>query len=336
MLHPFAWVGWLGAILVALSTVRNPLYLILILLCIAIVRTVSVNPELAIGSISALRFALLLVPLSAALNAAMVHFGDTVLLRLPQSLPVVGGPITLEALFFGATNGLILSGMFAAFGALNQALPVRSLIRLIPRAFYQVSVVVSIALTFVPTTLRQLQQIREAQAIRGHRLRGLRDWLPLFLPLLVSGLERALQLAEAMTARGFASVQEPRQDQNPRTAVVAGLLALLSGWLLRLVWDRQTWGWGLMLLGAGLILGALWVLGRQVPRTTYRQEPWRPEDWAVLLSAALVLAILILPGLNRSALFYYPYPALSAPDFDPWLGLATLGLLGPVWPLTQR
>ena len=31
-------------------------------------------------------------------------------------------------------------------------------------------------------------------------MRGLRDWLPLLMPLLIGGLERALQLAEAMTA----------------------------------------------------------------------------------------------------------------------------------------
>lgn len=336
MVHPFAWVGWLGAALLALSTVRNPLYLIVILLCVGIVKTMSLSEELAVSPISSVRFALLVVPLSALFNAAMVHFGDTVLLRLPPSLPVLGGPITLEALVFGATNGLVLSGILAAFTALNQALPVRALVRLIPRAFHQVSVVVSIALTFVPTTLRQLEQIREAQAVRGHRLRGLRDWLPLFLPLLIGGLERALQLAEAMTARGFASAQEPGRDIAPRTAVAVGLLALLGGWLLRLVWGRQALGLGLMLLGAKLILGALWILGRRVPRTTYRHEPWRRVDWAVLLSAGVVLVAFALPGLNRTALSYYPYPALSVPDFEPWLGLATLGLLGPVWPLTQR
>ena len=47
------------------------------------------------------------------------------------------------------------------------------------------------AITYVPETARHFQRIREAQAIRGHRLRGLRDWRPIVIPLLVGGLERA-------------------------------------------------------------------------------------------------------------------------------------------------
>ena len=35
-------------------------------------------------------------------------------------------------------------------------------------------------------------RIREAQAVRGHRVQGIRDWLPIVVPLLVSGLERAM------------------------------------------------------------------------------------------------------------------------------------------------
>src|SRR4030065_1354430 len=95
--------------------------------------------------------------------------------------------------------------MLLSFMLLNLALPVRDLLRLIRRAFFPVAVVTSIAVTYLPTTLRQFQQIREAQAVRGHQVRSLRDWLPLLMPLLVGGLEHAMQLAEAMTARGFAS-----------------------------------------------------------------------------------------------------------------------------------
>ena len=43
----------------------------------------------------------------------------------------------------------------------------------------------------------------------------------------------------------------------------------------------------------------------------------------------------ITPGFDRTALFYSPYPALSLPRFDPLIGTATLGLLGPAL-LPQR
>lgn len=240
MIHPIAWVGWLASAIVALSVTRNPLHLILILLCIAIVYvTVSSTQDAPYQMTSPFRFAIIVVVLSALFNAVTVHLGETVLFYLPEGLPIIGGPITLEAVVFGLINGLVLMGIFLAFATLGQALPIRALIRLIPRAFFPMAVVVSVGVTFVPVTVRQFQQIKEAQAIRGHRVRGVRDWLPLLMPLLIGGLERALQMAEAMTSRGFASVEVAGQDAAPRLAIVVGLAALLSGWLLRLIWGQR-------------------------------------------------------------------------------------------------
>jgi len=332
MIHPIAWVGWLASAIVALSVTRNPLHLILILLCIAIVYvTVSSTEDAPYQLTSPFRFASIVVLLSALFNAATVHVGETALFYLPEGLPIIGGPITLEAVVFGLINGLVLMGIFLAFATLGQALPIRALIRLIPRSFFPVAVVVSVGVSFVPVTMRQFQQIKEAQAVRGHRVRGVRDWLPLLMPLLIGGLERALQMAEAMTARGFASVEEARQDATPRLAMVVGLAALLSGWLLRLVWGQEIVGSLLMLLGIGLILGTLWVAGRRFPRTIYRPSPWTGRDWIVVSGAGLILGAFLLPGIDRTALSYYPYPTLSLPQFDSVLGMATLGLLVPAF-----
>ena len=333
MIHPAAWMIWLVGALVALSMTRNPWYLAILLACIGAVmaglrrRSESVAPI----PVSPLRFGLLVIALSALFNAATAHVGRHVLIRLPDVLPLVGGPITLEAVVFGALNGVVLTGIFAAFTVLNLALPVRSLVRFIPRAFFPVAVVVSIALTFVPTTLRHFQQIREAQAIRGHRVRGLRDWLPLFLPLLIGGLERALQLAEAMTARGFSSSSGRGNELGTRLLIIHGLAALLIGWLFRLVWQEPTIGLILMALGAGQVALALWLIGRRVPRTSYRREVWQRNDVVVILGGAVatVAFLFALPGLDRKSIFFYPYPALSLPRFDPLIGLAISGLLAP-------
>jgi energy-coupling factor transport system permease protein len=333
--HPVAWLAWLVGTMVALSVARNPLHLVLILLCIAVVNiSLGAKEEASYAPISLVRFGLIIVSLSALFNALTAHFGESVVLRLPEWLPVLGGPITLEALTFGAINGLALSGILAAFTTFNQASPVSALIRLIPRAYFPVAVVASIGLTFVPITLRQFEQIREAQALRGHRVNGLRDWLPLFIPLLIGGLERALQLAEAMTARGFASVNEVSQDIATRVATVMGLVALLSGWLLRLVWARENLGSFLMLTGMVLVAGVLWFLGRRNPRTTYRRRPWRGLDGAVVVSAAVVALAFSVPGVAQASFYYYPYPSLSMPGFDPTSGVATMGLLAPA--LVQR
>jgi energy-coupling factor transport system permease protein len=339
MLHPLTWLIWLSVVIAMLSITRNPLYLGLILGWIGLVaykrpRLIDAPPL----PLSPWRFALVVMLTSALFNGLTAHFGSTVLFQLPRSWPLIGGSMTLEAIIFGLLNGLTLSGIYGAFSVINQTLSVRALIRLIPQTFYPVAVVAAIAVTFVPVTLRQLQQIREAQAIRGHRLRGLRDWLPLMIPLLIGGLERALQLAEAMTARGFASVTQPTHEVKSQLAVAIGLLLLLSGWLLRLGWEATWLGTGILLSGVTLILVTMWLIGRRVPRTIYRPDKWHRRDSLVVGSLSLSALLFIFPfaGLDRSSIFYYPYPTLTWPNWHGLIIAATLGLLSPIlWPTTS-
>ena len=198
--------------------------------------------------------------------------------------------------------------------------------------FFPMAVVTSIAVTYLPTTLRQFRQIREAQAVRGHQLRSIRDWLPLLMPLLVGGLEHAMQLAEAMTARGFAKTKVGSSDQQvyPRLSMLLGLLVLTLGWIAQLAGVGAS-GLILIIIGAAFILGGLWFIGRQSPRSTYHRQPWGWRDWLSLCSALVVLLACLLPlsGLGSQTLDYEPYPALSLPAFSPLLGTILLGLVTP-------
>lgn len=328
--HPLAWTAWIAALVAILTLTRNPYYLALVLGAVAVVgwRCAPAADGGQVVFLSPLRFGLIVVTTAALFNMAMVHVGTTVLFTLPAWLPLFGGPWTLEALVYGALNGVALAGLFASFTVINRVVPVRSLLRLTPRAFYPVAVVVSIAVSFVPTTLQQIQQVREAQAVRGHRLRGVRSWLPLVVPLLEGGMERSLQLAEAMVARGFASgVASPARW--PQLLVLGGFGALVVGWLLRLVWAQPAAGALLMMLGAAALLAGLWRAGRSHPHTAYRPDRWQTRDWVVVGGALLALGAYLLPVFERSTIFYYPYPALAWPAFDWRIGAATLGLLAP-------
>ncbi|MFO7633650.1 MAG: energy-coupling factor transporter transmembrane component T, partial [Caldilinea sp.] len=330
-LHSFAWTAWIAAIVVILTLTRNPFYLALVIAVIALVRWRCVTTTDGDGQVtvlSPLRFGLIVVTTASLFNMAMVHVGATVLFTLPAWIPLFGGAWTLEALLYGALNGLALAGLFAGFTVINRVVPVRSLLRLTPRAFYPVAVVMSIAVTFVPTTLQQIQQIREAQAVRGHRLRGVRSWLPLVVPLLEGGMERSLQLAEAMVARGFASGAES-QERWPQILVLGGFVAIVAGWLLQLVWRQPVWGGALLVAGAAALLGGLWRAGRSHPHTVYRPERWQGWDWVVIGGAVLAAGAFLLPLFERGTIFYYPYPTLNWPDFDWRIGLATLGLAAP-------
>lgn len=327
MLDARVWLLWALTTLVTASSTRNPLYVIVLLLIATVVGGACATGEGRRAPLSPLRFAMIAVPLSALFNGLTVHFGDTTLFHLPDWLPLLGGAVTLEALTFGAVNGLTLTAIFSAFAVFNHVTPVRDLIKLTPRAFHEGGVVLSIALTFIPQTTRSLQRIREAQAVRGHRVRGIRDWLPIVVPLLVSGLERAMGLAEAMVARGYGAVSDQEQPLHTQALLVLGLLTLLGGWLAYLF--KPAWrvfAFGAMAIGAGLIGFAIWQTGRGVQHTVYRARQWTVGDTLTVLGCAVTLAVALT---QRELLYYSPYPRLSLPDFNPFVGMGLLGLLMP-------
>ena len=330
---PWAWVIWLVAVMLVLSTTRNPLYLVIAILCVVFVglalRRAGAEKILPF---STWKLAVWIILLATVFNALTSHYGETVLFTIPGHLPLVSGDVTLEALVYGATNGLILTGMLVGFMVLNMALSVRDLVSLIPRAFFPVAVVTSIAVTYLPTTVRQYHEIREAQAVRGHQMRKLRDWLPLLMPLLVGGLEHAMQLAEAMTARGFASAQSAKRDKEtlPRVLLLVGVVLLAGGWLLQIAVSGW-YGWAVMLVGGGLIGLGIWLLGSHSLRTAYRRPVLSWRDGLGILGALLVMAVFTLPipGVGKVSLYYDPYPSLSLPLFSPVIGFVMLGLLIP-------
>ena len=146
-------------------------------------------------------------------------------------------------------------------------------------------------------------------------------------------------LAEAMVARGYGAVSDREQPLRTQALLVLGLLVLLGGWLAWLflpAWNGV--GVGGMVAGAGLIVGVVWLAGRGISHTTYRKRRWTVRDTLVVLGCGLTLSIVLLPLplMDRSTLYYSPYPSLTLPSFDPFIGLGLLGLLTPAISSTRR
>lgn len=322
-----AWVIWLLAGGVLGITVRNPLYLALLLFISRLIHAICASPQAQGWRFPFWRVATLIMVFSTLFNLLTVHVGETVLLTLPLSWWLVGGPITAEAAVFGFLNGLSLVTLLSFFLAFNAVVPTSELARLTPGAFYELGLVMMIAVTYVPETARQFQRIREAQAIRGHRLRGVRDWRPIVLPLIVGGLERALNLAETMVARGYGST-EGRLPLRSRLVFLVGLLLVLAG-ALRVAWGGGD-GWLLVMGGVAVVVGALLDLERRARRTHYRPRSWMAVDTLVASLALIPLVVLLLlSATGRVDLGYVPYPRLLWPPFSLSVGVLLLGLVAP-------
>jgi energy-coupling factor transport system permease protein len=331
-MHSLVWFAWaLGWMVVTLTT-RNPLYLILVLLITRLVFMRLPRADDEPAGLNIARFGALVIPLSAVLNALTIHVGDTVLFTLPAHLPILGGPITLESLAYGAINGLMLTAVLSIFNTLNSAVAPREWMRFAPRAYQSVAMTASIALGFAPQVGRRLRDVRDAQAIRGHRVRGVRDWLPLWMPLLTGSLEQSMQVSEAMVARGFGAVQSQRASARAQLALLAGLALALLGWLARFspALDARL-ATGTVLLGAGLVVLSLQLGRHNTPHTRYRRQVWTRVDIAiggVCIAAAAALAL--APALGQApSLGYSPYPALALPGFELGVAAAVLAFAAP-------
>jgi energy-coupling factor transport system permease protein len=339
--HTLTWVAWLAAAAFVALTNTQPLHSALLIVAVGLCFTQAGRgkPD-AQGWGAFLRLGLSVWLVGLAINTLSVHLGERVLFTLPPNWPLIGGPITLEALLYGLANGASLFAILLVFATFNLGVEMNRVLRWVPAGLYQAGLVASIALAFVPQMVVSLDAIREAQRVRGHRFRGLRDLVPLVIPLITTGLERSLNLAESMEARGFGGVVGDMASAHRRLlglSTLLGMLSLLAGLVLRVVsqrWASLSWG----LASLGLILGtaALAIQGRAVKRTDFRRELWRTRDtWVTLASIASIALFVWVRQLDAAAVWYYPYPPYPPwPVFHPVLGVSIALLAAPafLWP----
>lgn len=325
MTHPLAWLIWLCAAGLSAWNGRNPFLLVLLLLIITAVRSAYPQRTDLKAPVSVYWF----VPLAALLNALWTHAGDTILLRLPEALPLIGGPITAEALAYGALNGLALLTLFNAFAVVQHAIPISEMISLIPRALHPITVVIVITLTYLPFARQQAREVRDAQAVRGHAIRSLRDWLPLLMPMLAGALEHAMQLAEAMSARGYGR-RTGTHGPQAQFVLITGMLGALAGWIVRTVTTYTIASCFLTAGGLIMITAAMWLLRTQAPRTSFRRRELQLADIIGITGACVAAVAVFAPLPGADTLAWTPYPTLHWPDFAPLTGILLCGLCAPV------
>jgi energy-coupling factor transport system permease protein len=154
------------------------------------------------------------------------------------TVPVLGQlDVTREELRNGLFQGLRLTAVALAFAAYALLLDHDRLVQ--AAGFARRSVLaVALATRLVPTLERDAAGLTESLRGRGVEVSGVRGHARLLTPLLAGSLERALNLAEAMEARGYG---------RP-----GGTRALRPGWRAR---DRAA----LATAAALVVIGALWL-----------------------------------------------------------------------------
>lgn len=314
-----AWILWFVITLAFLLSTRNPLYLMEASLgLLTLGWWLSTKQDRAHWLKQNLQFLSIMILVSSLINSLFTHNGKTILLTIPDSWLLIGGIITVESLVYGAINGLIIGCLFLLFNVLNLALSIKQITRLIPRAFYPIAMIVTIALTFFPSIQRRFREIKEAQMIRGNPMKKITDWMPLLVPLLVSSLENGLTLSESMTSRGFYISKHEEKSILHVVALIIGAFMIFAGWILSIYDYSATTFLPLIFLGVIIILLTLWRLGSAVRTTKYHHEDLNQQDILALGIMILVMNVFgffLLSG-KLNSLTYSPYPSLALLPFE--------------------
>jgi energy-coupling factor transport system permease protein len=337
-LHPGAWWLWATGLATAASRTTNPLLLCLILVVAGYVvacRRTSAPWARAYGFY--LRMGLVVIAIRvvfAALFGAPVP--GHVLVTMPEAeLPDwaagvrIGGELTLEGLAGAVYAGLQLATMLACVGAANALANPRRMLRTVPGALYEVGVAVVVALSFSPQLVEGVTRIRAARRLRGRPHRGIRGLRGVAMPVLVGALERSIDLAAAMDARGFGrTAADPHRWAGMLT--LAGLLGVCAG-LYGLLDAGSPVALGLPLLAAGTLVAAvgLSVGGRRSTRSRYRPDLWKAQEWVVAFSGLAAAAAALVGGaMSPEAMF----PSTSPLEWPALPVVPVLGLLVALLP----
>jgi len=137
-------------------------------------------------------------------------------------VPVLGQlDVTREELTSAALNAFRLAAVGLAFAAYALLLDHDQLLQTVRFARPA-----ALATRLMPTLERDAAGFVEALLGRGVRVTGLRGRAALLSPLLASSLERGLNLAEAMEARGFGAPGRTHISAQPWRPVDFGAVAL--------------------------------------------------------------------------------------------------------------
>jgi energy-coupling factor transport system permease protein len=337
-----AWSAWLLAASVSVFLTANPLYLATACL-VGLVVYASLPAQRRRGAYGFIvKIGLLFAVLSVPFNVLTGSSGSTTLVELPRlTFPnwlggvTFGGDATLEALTYATSRALRLMALLLFATAFNVGVDHYRLLRLVPRALRQLGVIVTVAVLLLPQAFAQARAVAEAQRLRGRRLRGVWDASAFVIPVLAGALERSIQRAESLDARGFGAgpIETGRTSRLPAVASIA----LLAGGVSAYAYDRQYAlpAFIAVAASAAVAMVALKTRGRRVEATRYSREPLTMPS--TLVAGCALLSVLLLAAmrvLGVADIDYFPYPTASLPQFSPAVVLAILLLLAPAFRAT--
>lgn len=211
-MHQGAWVVWATCAGICALSTTNPFYLLVIVGVAWFVHAGCSRPGPALRSFK-----------------VFVAFGLLTMLTR-TGLVFLSPPVSSSSIVTGLLEGLRLATLLTVFGTFNAVSDPFAILKLSPRRFHEPALATALALSIAPRTIQSAGKVREAQKMRGIEISGLRSLPALAVPVLETGMEEAMVLAESMDARGHGRGPRTRYRPEPWTvgSVIAVILSLVS------------------------------------------------------------------------------------------------------------
>ena len=151
-----------------------------------------------------MKFLIPMLLFTALLNPLFNHRGATILAYLPN-----GNPLTLESSLYGLFAGVMLVTVITWFSCFHKVMSSDKFIYLFGRIIPALSLVLSMALRFVPRFREQITVISHAQkgigrdVKSGNILQRARQGIRILSILVTWALENAIETADSMKGRGY-------------------------------------------------------------------------------------------------------------------------------------
>lgn len=208
--------------------------------CLGITLVCSIVYAIVLNGRRAARFQLtVLLPLliaAAVMNPAFNHEGITILGYLPS-----GNPLTLESIAYGLAAAVMLAAVLCWFTCYNAVMTSDKFIYLFGAVIPSLSLILSMALRFVPRFGQQAKIIASAQKCVGRDVSNGSLWqrarrgMTILSGLVSWALENAIDTADSMKSRGYGLPGRTAYSNftfDRRDGLVLGCIVFLGGYVL--------------------------------------------------------------------------------------------------------
>ena len=241
--HPVVNFVFFAEVLGFSMFLLHPVCLVISLLCGA-GYALCLNGRKAVGL--CLKGILPMMVFTAILNPIFSHEGITILTYLPS-----GNPLTLESVLYGLAAAAMLGAVVLWFSCFSAVITSDKFVYLFGRIIPALSLVLSMALRFVPRFGQQLRVVTRAQKCigrdpsRGSLLHRIKCAGAILSVMVTWSLENGIDTADSMKSRGYGLPGRTafsifRFDKRDKQALVL-LLALGAAVLAGAALECLTW-----------------------------------------------------------------------------------------------